>query len=56
MDFDLTEEQKVWKKTVHDFVAKEVQPKAHEVDITYEFNWPAVRKMERAGIVGTPTL
>ena len=38
MDFDLTEEQKVWKKTVHDFVAKEVQPKAHEVDVTYEFN------------------
>jgi hypothetical protein len=29
MNFDLTEEQRVWQKTVHDFVAKEVQPKAH---------------------------
>ena len=51
MDFDLTEEQKVWKKTVHDFVAKEVQPKAHEVDVTYEFNWPAVRKMGPLGLL-----
>ncbi len=51
MDFDLTEEQKVWKRTVHDFVAKEVQPKAHEVDVTYEFNWPAVRKMGPLGLL-----
>jgi alkylation response protein AidB-like acyl-CoA dehydrogenase len=51
MNFDLTEEQKVWKKTVHDFVAKEVQPKAHEVDVTYEFNWPAVRKMGPLGLL-----
>ena len=51
MNFDLTEEQKVWKKTVHDFVAKEVQPKAHEVDVSYEFNWPAVRKMGPLGLL-----
>src|SRR5512144_407773 len=52
MNFDLTEEQKAWKKTVHDFVAKEVQPKAHEVDVTSEFNWPAVRKMAPLGLLG----
>jgi alkylation response protein AidB-like acyl-CoA dehydrogenase len=51
MNFDLTEEQKVWKKTVHDFVAKEVQPKAHEVDVSYEFNWQAVRKMGPLGLL-----
>jgi alkylation response protein AidB-like acyl-CoA dehydrogenase len=51
MNFDLTEEQKVWQKTVHDFVAKEVQPKAHEVDVTSEFNWSAVRKMGRLGLL-----
>ena len=51
MDFDLTEEQKVWKKTVHDFIAKEVRPKAHEVDINSEFNWPAVRKMGSLGLL-----
>lgn len=52
MNFDLTDEQKVWKRTVHDFVAKEVQPRAHEVDITYEFNWTATRKMGPLGLLG----
>ncbi len=52
MDFDLTEEQKVWKKIVHDFVAKEVQPKAQEVDVSYEFNWTATRKMGPLGLLG----
>ena len=52
MDFDLSEEQKFWQKTVHDFVAKEVQPKAHEVDVNYEFNWEATRKMGPLGLLG----
>src|SRR5215210_5301107 len=52
MNFDLTEEQKVWQKTVHDFVANEVQPKAHEVDVTSEFNWTAARKMGPLGLLG----
>src|SRR5215211_3794113 len=51
MNFDLTEEQRVWQKTVHDFVAKEVQPKAHDVDMTGEFNWDAVRKMGPLGLL-----
>src|SRR5512141_1266472 len=52
MNFDLTDEQRVWQKTVHDFVAKEVQPKAHEVDVTSEFNWTATRKMGPLGLLG----
>lgn len=52
MDFDLSEEQRMWKKTVHDFVAAEVQPKAREVDETGEFNWTAVRKMGPIGLLG----
>ena len=52
MNFDLTEEQKIWQKTVHDFVAREVQPKAHEVDVTGEFNWTAVRRMGPLGLLG----
>ena len=52
MDFDLTQEQKLWQKTVHDFVAKEVQPKAHDVDMNYEFNWDATRKMGPLGLLG----
>src|SRR5215813_13510776 len=52
MNFDLNEEQRLWQKTVHDFVAKEVQPKAHEVDVTSEFNWSAMRKMGPLGLLG----
>jgi alkylation response protein AidB-like acyl-CoA dehydrogenase len=52
MNFDLTKEQKIWKKTVHDFVAKEVQPKAAQVDLTSEFNWMAARKMGPLGLLG----
>jgi len=52
MDFDLNQEQKLWQKSVHDFVAKELQPKAHEVDVTGEFNWTATRKMGPLGLLG----
>ncbi len=52
MDFGLNEEQRLWQKTVHDFVAAEVQPRARETDETGEFNWPAVRKMGALGMLG----
>jgi alkylation response protein AidB-like acyl-CoA dehydrogenase len=52
MDFDLSDEQRMWRDTVHEFVAREVKPKAHEVDETAEFNWPAVRKMGPLGLLG----
>ncbi len=52
MDFGLNEEQRLWQKTVHDFVAAEVLPRARETDETGEFNWPAVRKMGALGMLG----
>jgi alkylation response protein AidB-like acyl-CoA dehydrogenase len=52
MNFDLTDEQRMWRNAVHDFVAREVKPKAHEVDENAEFNWPAVRKMGPLGLLG----
>jgi len=52
MDFRLTEEQKMWQEVVHDFVAREVKPKAREVDETCEFNWSATRKMGPLGLLG----
>ncbi len=52
MEFDLSDEQNLWQKTIHDFVEKEVRPKAHEVDETSEFNWPAVRKGAALGLLG----
>lgn len=52
MDFELTDEQRMWQKAVHDFVAAEVQPQARETDETGEFNWTAVRKMGPMGLLG----
>jgi alkylation response protein AidB-like acyl-CoA dehydrogenase len=52
MDFELNEEQRMWKKAVHDFVTAEVRPFAQEADETGEFNWAAVRKMGPLGLLG----
>jgi alkylation response protein AidB-like acyl-CoA dehydrogenase len=52
MDFDLTSEQRMWREIVHDFVEREVKPKAREVDETGEFNWEATHKMGPLGLLG----
>jgi alkylation response protein AidB-like acyl-CoA dehydrogenase len=52
MDYHLTEEQQMWREAVHDFVAREVKPKAREVDETGEFNWEATHKMGPLGLLG----
>ena len=51
MNFDLSEEQRMWRRTVHDFVAQEIKPKAQHVDEHAEFNWDAVRKMGPLGLL-----
>jgi alkylation response protein AidB-like acyl-CoA dehydrogenase len=52
MNFDLNEEQRMWREAVHDFVAHEVKPKAREVDEEGRFNWDAVHKMGPLGLLG----
>jgi alkylation response protein AidB-like acyl-CoA dehydrogenase len=52
MEFDLSNEQRLWQRTIHEFVEKEIRPKAREVDETSEFNWPAVRKGAALGLLG----
>jgi butyryl-CoA dehydrogenase len=52
MNFELTQEQQMWKQAVHDFVSREVKPKAGEVDEEAKFNWEAVRKMGPLGLLG----
>lgn len=52
MDFELNEEQNMWREAVHDFVAREVKPQAREVDERSEFNWQATRKMGPLGLLG----
>jgi len=52
MDFQLTDEQKLWREAVREFCEKEVKPRAREVDERAEFNWEAVRKMGPLGLLG----
>src|SRR5512136_3422296 len=52
MDFDLSEEQKMWREAVHDFVAQEIKPQARLVDEESSFNWEAVHKMGPLGLLG----
>ncbi len=52
MDFDLSNEQAIWKKIVHEFAEKVLRPKAREVDEKEEFNWDAARKGGPVGLTG----
>lgn len=52
MDFELNEEQRMWRDAVHDFVSREVKPRAREVDESGQFNWTATRKMGPLGLLG----
>lgn len=52
MDFDLSNEQLLWKKIVHDFAEKVLRPKSREVDEKEDFNWDAVRKGGPVGLTG----
>jgi alkylation response protein AidB-like acyl-CoA dehydrogenase len=52
MNFELTPEQQMWRDAVHDFAAREVKPRAREVDEQGRFNWEAVRKMGPLGLLG----
>jgi len=50
--FELTEEQSLIKKSVHDFGKKELAPKASYWDIHEEFPWESVNKMAEIGLTG----
>ncbi|MCA2001898.1 MAG: acyl-CoA dehydrogenase family protein [Chloroflexi bacterium] len=52
MDFELSGEQQAWKKTVHEFAAEVIKPKAQQVDENEEFNWEAVRRGGEIGLMG----
>ena len=52
MNFDLNDEQRMWRDAVHDFVAREVKPMAAEVAEEARFNWEATHKMGPLGLLG----
>jgi alkylation response protein AidB-like acyl-CoA dehydrogenase len=42
----------MWREAVHDFAARELKPRARQVDEEGQFNWEAVRKMGHLGLLG----
>jgi alkylation response protein AidB-like acyl-CoA dehydrogenase len=52
MDFNLTDEQRMWQTAVHDFCARELKPQAAEFDASAELNQTAFEKMGPLGLLG----
>jgi alkylation response protein AidB-like acyl-CoA dehydrogenase len=52
MDFNLTEEQRMWQAAVHDFCAEQVKPFAAEYDQDASLNRDAFLKMAPLGLLG----
>ena len=42
----------MWQKTVYSFVVAKVAPKAYETSESGEFNWDAIHKMAKIGMLG----
>jgi len=54
LEFKLTEEQELLRKTVRDFAEEEVAPKAAQMDEEEEFDWGLWDKMAEIGLTGIP--
>ena len=52
MDFELTEEQKITQRTVYEFMVKEIEPIAEQIDREDEFPAGIWKKMGELGILG----
>ncbi len=54
MDFELSEEHKLFRDTVNDFAQDVVAPGAIERDKTHEFPFEIIKKMAALGLMGVP--
>jgi butyryl-CoA dehydrogenase len=52
MDFQLSEEQRLWRKSVHDFVAREIKPLAPEINEKETIPAGLIPKMGPMGLLG----
>ncbi|KYK22791.1 acyl-CoA dehydrogenase [Thermoplasmatales archaeon SM1-50] len=52
MDFELIEQQKLFKKTVREFAEKELKPLASKIDKEEFFSWDLYKKMGKIGLMG----
>ncbi len=52
MDFELSEEQRMWRQAVHDFAVREVRPKAAAMDAAARLDPDLIPKMAPLGLLG----
>lgn len=52
MNFSLSESDVLFKRTIHDFAVKELEPSARERDAKEEFSLPLYRKLGKLGLTG----
>jgi alkylation response protein AidB-like acyl-CoA dehydrogenase len=52
MDFQLTDEQKLLKRTLREFARKELRPRAARWDETGEYPWENVKRLAQLGVTG----
>ncbi len=53
MDFELSEDHRVLRDSIRDFVAKEIRPKAADFDRNHKIDDDVVRKIAELGVLGT---
>jgi len=52
LDFDFSEEQELFRKTVREFAKKEIAPKIRNAEHEGKFPWDLYRKMGQTGLLG----
>jgi len=52
MDFQLTENQKMFQTTVRDFAKRELEPIAERIDANEEYPFDSIKKLAQLGITG----
>jgi alkylation response protein AidB-like acyl-CoA dehydrogenase len=52
MEFDLSEEQRLWQQTVHAFCQRELKPKAAEIDQQAALDLDLIARMAPLGLLG----
>ena len=52
LNFDFSEEQELFRRTVRDFAKKEIKPKIREYERKREFPWELYKRMGSAGLLG----
>jgi len=51
MDFSWTEEQEIWRKTVHEFAQKKIKPRVREIDTNKKIPGEIIKDMGKLGLL-----